>query len=137
MKTYQPNSPEAVAHVIAMCMLADSDLDTSEFEAMDAVKLYDVLGLQQADFVAILKDYLEDLSKEAETNDRVSLLKPERVDAILAQVTERKYRLIALATALNICKGDHALNNAELALFQHIMNQWQIDLTDLEIAVSQ
>jgi len=69
--------------------------------------------------------------------DRISLLKPERVDAILASVTERKYRLVALATALNICKGDHALNNAELALFQHIMHQWQIDLTDLEIAVSQ
>ena len=38
-----------------------------------------------------------------------------------------------LSTLLN---GAIILNDAELALFQHIMQQWQLDLTDLEIEVS-
>ena len=55
---------------------------------------------------------------------------------MLAEVNGRSERINTLATALRICKSDHALNDAEIALFRHIMNEWQIDLTDLEIEVS-
>ena len=55
---------------------------------------------------------------------------------MLAEVSGRSERINTLATALRICKSDNALNNAELALFRHIMQQWQLDLTDLEIEVS-
>lgn len=61
------------------------------------------------------------------------MLEPEQVNAIFGRShrTPQSHRLIG--HRLVLCKGDHALNPAELALFQHIMGLWQLDLTDLEI----
>jgi hypothetical protein len=108
------------------------------WKALSNKNIYDLLDLTALEFMQVLRDYLHDLSNKLNTPDaRVSMLEPEQVNAILAEVTERPSRIALLATALSLCKGDHALNPAELALFQHIMGLWQLDLTDLEIEVSR
>lgn len=134
MQTYPPNSPEAMARIVCMCIVADSDIDASEMAELRPI-LYEALGLNQQEFTAVLKHYLEDIATEAK-NGSINLLQPERVNTLLNDVTGRSERINTLATALRICKSDNALNNAELALFRHIMQQWQLDLTDLEIEVS-
>ena len=134
MQPYAPNSPEAMARVVCMCIMADSDIDASEIAELQPA-LYAALGLNRQEFTTVLRQYLQDIAAEAESGS-VNLLQPERVNALLADVTGRSERINTLATALRICKSDNALNNAELALFRHIMQQWQLDLTDLEIEVS-
>ncbi|MDO5686543.1 MAG: hypothetical protein Q4G42_04030 [Neisseria sp.] len=137
MREYPRNSPQAGARIVAMCMLADSDLDPSELGASELEKIYQVLGMRQAEFLSVLRDYLHDLRRvTANPAGRISMLEPERVNAILDAVDEHAFRINVLALSLAICKGDHALNEAEIALFRHIMARWQIDLTDLEIEVS-
>ena len=138
MRTYPANSPQARARILAMCLLADSDLDEEELERLSEKNVYPLVDLTPLEFMQVLRDYLHDLSSKLNTPEaRVSMLEPEQVNRILAEVTERPSRIAVLATALSLCKGDHALNPAELALFQHIMGQWQLDLTDLEIEVSR
>lgn len=134
MRTYPINSPEAMARIVCMCMLADSDIDASEFTELQP-GLYEAIGLNREEFASVLSDYLADIVTDA-AGTRINLLQPDRVNTLLDQVTERSNRINTLATALRICKSDNALNNAELALFRHIMQHWQIDLTDLEIEVS-
>ena len=134
MRSYTPNSPEAMARIVCMCIMADSDIDASEFAEMQPA-LYEAVGLNQTEFMRVLAHYLEDIVDDA-GKERINLLQPERVDTLLAEVSGRSERINTLATALRICKSDNALNNAELALFRHIMQQWQLDLTDLEIEVS-
>ena len=107
-------------------------------ERLSEKTVYQLVDLAPLEFMQVLRDYLHDLSNKLNTPDaRVSMLDPEQVNRILAEVTERPSRIAVLATALSLCKGDHALNPAELALFQHIMGQGQVDLTDLEIEVSR
>ena len=138
MRTYPANSPQARARILAMCLLADSDLDEEELEGLSEKNIYPLVDLTPLEFMQVLRDYLHNLSNKLNTPEaRVSMLEPEQVNRILAEVTERPSRIAVLATALSLCKGDHALNPAELALFQHIMGQWQLDLTDLEIEVSR
>lgn len=138
MRSYPENSPQARARILAMCLLADSDLDEEELERLSERDIYHLIDLTPLEFMQVLRDYLHDLSAKLNTAEaRVSMLEPEQVNAIIGEVTDRPSRLALLALALSLCKGDHALNNAELALFQHIMGQWQIDLTDLEIEVSR
>lgn len=134
MRSYTPNSPEAMARIVCMCIMADSDIDASEFAELQPA-LYEAVGLNQTEFMRVLAHYLEDIVDDA-GKERINLLQPERVDTLLAEVSGRSERINTLATALRICKSDNALNNAELALFRHIMQQWQLDLTDLEIEVS-
>ena len=134
MRSYTPNSPEAMARIVCMCIMADSDIDASEFAELQPA-LYEAVGLNQTEFMRVLAHYLEDIVDDA-GKERINLLQPERVNALLEEVSGRSERINTLATALRICKSDNALNNAELALFRHIMQQWQLDLTDLEIEVS-
>lgn len=138
MRHYPQNSPQARARILAMCLLADSDLDDEELNELSQKNIYHLVDMTPLEFMQVLRDYLHDLSDTLTSNDaRVSMLNPEQVNMILSEVTEHPSRIALLATALSLCKGDHALNNAELALFQHIMGQWNIDLTDLEIEVSK
>ncbi|KPN71245.1 hypothetical protein [Neisseria sp. 83E34] len=134
MRTYTVDSPEAMARIVCMCIMADSDIDASEFAELQPA-LYEAIGLNQQEFMTVLAHYLEDIVSDTQ-GQRINLLQPERVNTLLQEVNGRSERINTLATALRICKSDNALNNAELALFRHIMQHWQLDLTDLEIEVS-
>ena len=135
MKAYPQNSPEAQARILTLCLIADNDIDPSELDEPNLSLIYEALNISPQDFMAVLREYLESIAAEAEQGS-INLLSPERVNPLLAEVSGRSERINTLATALRICKSDHALNDAEIALFRHIMNEWQIDLTDLEIEVS-
>lgn len=135
MKKYIPNSPQAVARTIAMFMLADGDIDPSEIEALEWLSLYEGVGIERKEFINVLKEYFDDLADEIEANGTVNLLNPVRVDNVLNDVTDHKKRLATLAISLNMCKGDHALNEPEMALLQHAMNHWQISLDHLKESI--
>ena len=137
MRAYLHNSPEAMARIIVMCLLADSDIDPSELDHDSLAKILTSCGLSQHDFMMVLKHYLEDIAADNSGAERINLLEPARINQLLAEVNQHNERIRTLATALSVCKGDDALNNAELAVFQHIMRQWQMDLTDLAIEASQ
>ena len=113
MRSYPHNSPEAMARIVSMCIMADSDIDASEFSELQPA-FYEAIGITQPEFMRVLAHYLEDVVAEA-GNERINLLQPERVNTLLAEVSERPQRINTLATALRICKSDHALNDAELA----------------------
>ncbi|WP_312267119.1 hypothetical protein [Neisseria sp.] len=135
MKSYPINSPEAQARILTLCLIADSDIDPSELDELNLSLVYEALNISPQGFMEVFRTYLEDITAEA-GKGRINLLDPERINTMLAEVNGRSERINTLATALRICKSDHALNDAEIALFRHIMNEWQIDLTDLEIEVS-
>ena len=135
MKSYPINSPEAQARILTLCLIADSDIDPSELDELNLSLVYEALNISPQGFMEVFRTYLEDIASEA-GQGRINLLDPERINTMLAEVSGRSERINTLATALRICKSDHALNDAEIALFRHIMNEWQIDLTDLEIEVS-
>ena len=135
MRTYPQNSPEAQARIIALCLMADSDIDPSELDELELSLVYETLNISQENFLTVLEHYLDDMADEA-AGGKINLLDPERINPMLDEVSGHVERVNTLATALRICKSDNALNNAEIALFRHIMQQWQLDLTDLEIEVS-
>lgn len=137
MRNYPPNSPEAMARIIVLCMLADSDLDPSELDDVHLQQIVDSTGLNHHQLMLVLKHYLEDIAADESGHERINLLQPERVNRLLDDVTGHGERLRTLATALSVCKADHALNPPELAVFRHIMQHWQMDITDLAAEVGQ
>ena len=100
MRSYPHNSPEAMARIVSMCIMADSDIDASEFNELQPA-FYEAIGITQPEFMRVLAHYLEDVVAEA-GNERINLLQPERVNTLLAEVSERPQRINTLATALRI-----------------------------------
>ena len=64
MRSYTPNSPEAMARIVCMCIMADSDIDASEFAELQPA-LYEAVGLNQTEFMRVLAHYLEDIVDDA------------------------------------------------------------------------
>lgn len=131
MRPYPHNSPEAMARVVVMCMLADSDLDPSELDATSLQTIFAATGLDRHALMRLIRDYLHDIADDEVQSERINLLEPARINLLLAEISSPALRLRTLACALSMCKADHALNTPELALFRHIMQHWQLDLADL------
>ena len=91
MRSYPHNSPEAMARIVSMCIMADSDIDASEFNELQPA-FYEAIGITQPEFMRVLAHYLEDVVAEA-GNERINLLQPERVNTLLAEVSERPQRI--------------------------------------------
>lgn len=132
MRKYSPNSKEACARIVAMFMLADGVLEADELADETQEKIYRILSIERSTFLAILRDYLHDLRQAPDQEQsRISMLDPVRVNQLLEEVDEYSARIKVLMASLLVCKGDHALNSSEMALFRHVMNRWQIDLDDV------
>jgi hypothetical protein len=68
MRTYQPNSPQAAARLIALAVLADGHVGSSELDALDEARLSHRLGLGPGEFRTIMRDLCEDLMATSHLN---------------------------------------------------------------------
>jgi uncharacterized tellurite resistance protein B-like protein len=135
MKTYPKDSPQAMARVLAMTMIADAKLDDRELEIMDRLHLYDVLGLTKAEFSRVVKEYCEEVVATGSPQGKVDLLDRARIDAIADLVQEPSRRMDVAQMMLNIVKADGALHQAELALLRYILARWDLSFDEIRRAV--
>ncbi|CUA84596.1 hypothetical protein Ga0061063_2134 [Gulbenkiania indica] len=132
MRPYSPNSPEAMSRLLAMLIVTDGNLDQHEIEALDALHVYEVLGLSRKDFMQVLVDYCNDISDEAEQDGTIHLIDLPRVDRLLEDVTDRNRRILVCALALDLSKADGTISESEMTLLRYMMAHWNITLDDLE-----
>lgn len=133
MKRYAPNSDEAIARLLAMFIITDGHVDPKEIESLEHFGIYEALHMTSKAFAQVLVDYCNDVSADANPEDgAIYLLKQERVDGMLDEVTDRSKRVLTCAIALNLCKSDGVINKQEMTLLRHMMKYWQITLDDLE-----
>lgn len=130
MRTYARNSPEAVARVIAMAMIADGDLDQLELKALDKHRIPAAVGLARDDFIQVILEYCHDLLGAAQT-DRVRLFDPGRVNFILDQVNVPEKQMIACSAVLVMTKADGEFSAPEQALMRHMMERWHISIDQI------
>lgn len=131
MRTYATDSPEALARVIAMTMITDAKLDDRELEIMEILFLYDVLGVSRPEFSAIVKDYCSDLVAAGSPNGKIDIMDRERIDRVVDEVQDPKKRLQTAQMIANVIRADGHLHDAELALFRHILERWNLTLDQL------
>jgi uncharacterized tellurite resistance protein B-like protein len=131
MRSYAKNSPEAMARIIALILLADGDLDDGEAEMLDHLGLYDRLGVSRNTFIRVVQEYFEDLLHD-DTGDRIRLLDAQRLDAVLDAVDDEKKRIDLAAMMLSLISADGVMNDAELATLRHVLVHWGLTLEGIE-----
>ena len=130
MRSYATNSPEALARLIAMAILADGRLDNRE---IDWVKQHDtasMLGVDADTLVQVLLDCCRDVISEAE-QERVFLLEDARLSRLADDITDVVLRKVALSAMLIIAKADGNVSEGEQTLLRFLMQRWNIPLDDL------
>lgn len=134
MKSYPKNSPEAMARVVAMTMIADAALDDRELALMDRLRFYDIIGLDREGFADVVEQYCEDLLQTdgaGTDGERVALLAPERVDAVLDGIDDPGRQRLTAQMIASVAGADGRMHLTELALFGHVLARWNLSLEDL------
>jgi Tellurite resistance protein TerB len=136
MKHYPKNSPEAVARVVAMMMIADSRLDDRELGIMDELRIYDIIGISRNRFSQVMQDYCSDLVSTGDANGHIRLVDENRINEIVDLLDDHDTRVRTCSMMLNIAKADGKLHATEVAVFRHILDRWGFTLDSLERELS-
>ncbi|MFO1386931.1 MAG: hypothetical protein U1F55_12345 [Chitinivorax sp.] len=134
MKQYKQNSPEAMARILAMLMVADGSMDDRELELLDKLNIYGILEIDRKKFIEVLHAYCNDLSDSADADGTVHLVDRARIDELLDCVDEPKKRLLLCAMALDMSKADAEFSELEMAIFTHMLDRWHLTLEDIQTA---
>jgi hypothetical protein len=132
MRPYPINSPQAIARLLAMFMISDGNMDPRELDLLEDVNVYDLINLPRKQFAQVLVDYCDDISDEAEQDGTIHLLDTDRIEAMLAEVTDSNKRILTCVLAMDISKSDGTISDPEIVLLRHMMKEWNISLEDLE-----
>jgi hypothetical protein len=91
MRSYPTNSPEALARLIAMAILADGRLDNREVDWINHNDTAALLGVDRDTLIQVLLDCCRDVITEAE-QERVFLLEDHRLARLADDLTDRACR---------------------------------------------
>ncbi|XZG68724.1 hypothetical protein ACTSKR_08650 [Chitinibacteraceae bacterium HSL-7] len=134
MKKYAANSPEAMARVLVLQMIADGSFDPAEIEELEHLHIYEAIGITRKGFIQVLQEFCNDLSDDADDDGQIHLLDPDRIEIVFDAITEPRKRLLVAALALDLAKSDDEFSEPELLLFRKLMAHWHLQLEDLQSA---
>ncbi|MGL6071632.1 hypothetical protein, partial [Craterilacuibacter sp.] len=117
---------------LAMFMITDGNMDERELDALENLHVYSLLGLSRKRFVATLSQLCDEISDEACDDGLISMFDKDRLDDYFSTVTDRQKRLLTTTLAIDVCKSDGIINDAEMALLRYMMGAWRISLDDVE-----
>lgn len=127
MKSYPENSPQAMARVIAMMMVTDGEVHATELAFLDQRNVFATLGISRAEFKAVAQDYCGELIRANTDPDGIALIDPERIDRILAEVTDPRRQKIVCMHALGIVAADGDISGHEKAVLRYVLAMWGFD----------
>ena len=130
MRAYPTNSPEALARLIAMAILADGRLDNREIDWLKHHDTVALVGIEQDVLVQALLDCCRDVITEAE-QERVFLLEERRLARLADDIVDPALQKVALSAMLIIAKADGTVSEGEQTLLRYLMKRWALSLEDL------
>ena len=133
MRSYSTNSPEALARLVAMAILADGRLDNREVDWIKHNDTAALLGVDRDTLIQVLLDCCRDVINEAE-QERVFLLEDHRLARLADDLTDPALQKVALSAMLILAKSDGSVTEGEETLLRFLMNRWALTLEDLAAA---
>jgi uncharacterized tellurite resistance protein B-like protein len=133
MRSYSTNSPEALARLVAMAILADGRLDNREVDWIKHNDTAALLGVDRDTLIQVLLDCCRDVINEAE-QERVFLLEDHRLARLADDLTDPALQKVALSAMLILAKSDGSVSEGEETLLRYLMSRWGLALEDLAAA---
>jgi uncharacterized tellurite resistance protein B-like protein len=125
LRGYPANGPQARARLIALALLADGRLDSSELEDLGRRSAYNRLGLSREDFFQVLCDFCNDVSATPNRGDDY-LITPAMLERMFAEITEPAQRQALLRQILEVIRSDGRLATGEARLFWNAVDAWKL-----------
>ena len=126
MRSYPRNSPAAAARVVALVLISDGHVSSSEFESLNQLDGVRDLGLEPNDMPGIVQTLCEDLLMEGfDGRAMLSHLADSSLLSMMAEVDEPGLQRQVLCLAASVVHADKHLSEGEAAMLDAISRIWQ------------
>ena len=133
MRSYPRNSPEAAARIVALVLISDGHVCSSEVEALNQFDGARDLGLEPQHMPGIVQTLCEDLLMEGfDGRSILSHLDDGTLAPMMAEVDEPRLQGEVLRVAASAVNADKLLADGETAMLDAISRHWQTRPVTLE-----
>ena len=128
MRHYPSDSPQAMARLVVLALLADGIIDTSELDQLDDKRTIASLGLDSASFDEVFYGFCADMlrTRQRMTTDRLDL-DEDTIGRMLDEVRDPLLRKTTLRAMMDIVHADRHLAPGEAELIARTLKRWSID----------
>jgi hypothetical protein len=113
-----------MARVLALVLIADTELGPEELLALDELSVCDRIGIPRKEFMDISRDYGAQLAQRMGPKDSLRLSDPTLVDELLAGVSNYGLRLLVARLAAGLIVADGRVSGTERRLYLHMLSRW-------------
>jgi hypothetical protein len=124
MQDISPNSPQALARVVAMLMVADTEIDPRELDSLEALDAFRRLGLSKSDFMQTAKGYCADLGRRMGEKPFLRLSDIELIDDVLRPVSDARARALVCRLVAEVIAADGEVKDIERRIYDHMLVRW-------------
>ncbi len=132
MRQYPKNSPQAMARVVSMAMLADGAIDMSEIESLKRHSIIEKLGLSPEAFDRVVHEFCDDMLVFASRDSAGNMaIDRDTVNLLLDDIGSDGLRKKTLRAVLDIVNADGQLAGSEGLLVSQALKRWEMNLKDV------
>lgn len=125
MRNYLRNSPEAAARIVAMVLISDGHVCSSEERALHVLDIDGELGLAPTQFAQIVQSLCEDHSIAHEPAEPTfGHVDAAMLTALMAEIDDPVLRRKVIRLCLAVAVADDHLADGEIALLAAVLNAW-------------
>ena len=125
MRAYAKDSPQAAGRILALMMIVDGNLASSELQALDRSKILDHIDLDAADFQRLLQDLCDDMLTS--TVHGAIQLDNAVIDSLLQEIVEPDLRRKLMHAMWKIADADGWLADGEAVLLSRASTAWSAE----------
>jgi len=135
MRHYPPDSPQAMARLVVLALLADGIIETDEMDLLDDGRTVAGLGLDSEGFDDVFYAFCADMLRAGQrmTTDPLDL-DGDTIDRMLDEVRNPLLRRKTLRAMMDIVHADGELAGGEAVLIARAMRRWGIGLDRFSVA---
>ena len=125
MRIYPCNSPQAAARIVALTVLADRDIDKTEFDLLDRLAVHEQLGLDRQEFHAVLDSLCEDLLSSGQLQWADACPVDDRTLAVLMrEIEDPALQRSLLRLCIGIAEADGHVAVGESIVLSAAVEHW-------------
>jgi len=123
MRSYPPDSPQAVSRLLALTVISDGGGSPSEIAATYRLSILDYAGIEEHVFDQVLRELTADLPS---TSDGLVKVETNMIDQCLAEIVRPDLRLRLWKAMWQMAYADSQFAHAEVALLHRATATWGI-----------
>lgn len=129
MRPYPADSPEAMARLVTIALIADDSVSRDEIDHLERDEILVRIGIDRGRFEAIYFEVHEDMADcGARMPDGRLILDARTIECLLDDIRSPALQLTMVRTIQSIGHADRIMTGGETALLGMAMRRWSVDL---------